>query len=63
MTNPFSIYCGKFEIKIDDFKKKKYKNLGYLMYQIASCSPNDCQDIEAYMELLEATAKEIKSGI
>ena len=51
------------EIKIDDFKRKKYKDLGYIMYSIASCNPGDCRDVEAYMELLEATAKEIKSEI
>jgi hypothetical protein len=54
------IYCGKFEIGIKEFDKYKY---GRLMYDIACCMPEICNNKESYMELLEATAEDILSRL
>jgi len=46
-------------IAVDPAELKLKGFVGEIMWDIAFCTPDTCRDKEAYMELLEHTAKEI----
>ena len=48
---------GDWTIYPSDLKDKGV--VGKIIWDIAFCDPSGCRDKEAYLELLESTAKEI----
>ena len=59
---PNQMYEPSLKVREWDIYPSKLRNkglVGKIMWDIAFCDPNGCRDKEAYLELLEATAKEI----
>lgn len=55
--NEMGLMVGEWTIYPSELKGKGV--IGKIMWDIAFCQADGCRDKEAYLELLESTAKEI----